>query len=137
MLTYFIVTISCSSQSQRFTKVKHDLSLLMVLGNVTSFCLATNELECSFGVWFHLRALVLQDYRKGCNMEKDISRTHRSSYSELFRILVMFLIVSHHYVVNSGLAVSTGRFMLHHYLQIHFFSRLWALGEKRESIASF
>ena len=41
-------------------------------------------------------------------MEKDISRTHRSSNIELFRILVMFLIVSHHYVVNSGLAVSNG-----------------------------
>ena len=32
----------------------------------------------------------------------------RSSNLELFRIITMFLIVAHHYVVNSGLTTSDG-----------------------------
>ena len=40
--------------------------------------------------------------------KSDFSRANRESNLELYRIIVMLLIVAHHYVVNSGLTSETG-----------------------------
>ena len=42
------------------------------------------------------------------NWREDRPQKHRDSSLELFRIITMFLIVAHHYVVNSGLMVEDG-----------------------------
>ena len=41
-------------------------------------------------------------------VDKNIPSKQRDSNLELFRIIAMFLIVAHHYVVNSGLTLPEG-----------------------------
>lgn len=54
----------------------------------------------------------LEDRKHAASVENKglsiLRGVERSSNIELFRIIVMFLIVAHHYVVNSGLTAADG-----------------------------
>lgn len=61
--------------------------------------------------------------------ETESSRKERNSNLELYRIIVMLLIVAHHYVVNSGLMSVMKEEPLH--IQSIFLYFTWNVGENR------
>ena len=56
--------------------------------------------------------------------------SHRDSNIELFRIITMFFIVAHHYVVNSGLTLEDGPIAPIRCLAIRFSCCFSGHGEK-------
>lgn len=61
--------------------------------------------------------------------ETESSRKERNSNLELYRIIVMLLIVAHHYVVNSGLMSVMKRGTTSYPVHISLF--IWNVGENR------
>ena len=62
-----------------------------------------------------------------------LNKTVRSSNIELFRIVTMFMIIAHHYVVNSGL--TTGPYLCGSaFLEIAFSADFWRMGQDRNKL---